>query len=198
MSATPRAGFVPGDYVAVAYRDEPIPIGHGQVTTQPSLSARMIEGLRLAAVSRVFTARGDLHRRLACRARGCRRAAAPRAPRRRGGGVGGTGGPQPVRRIICGCSLPDPGSRTSHASAVSSGWVSGHAASPQPVAVSRTRCRACPARSQSALPPNCVDGHGELRGFPEPGEAARPARPAGREIADRRRAVRGHLDDHVL
>jgi protein-L-isoaspartate(D-aspartate) O-methyltransferase len=38
----------------VAYRDEPIPIGHGQVTTQPSLSARMIEGLRLAGADRVL------------------------------------------------------------------------------------------------------------------------------------------------
>jgi len=46
--ATPRAEFVPRRYVTAAYRDEPIPIGHGQVTTQPSLSARMIEGLRLA------------------------------------------------------------------------------------------------------------------------------------------------------
>ena len=48
ISATPRAGFVPGDYVTAAYRDEPIAIGHRQVTTQPSLSARMIQGLQLA------------------------------------------------------------------------------------------------------------------------------------------------------
>ncbi len=48
IGVTPRAGFVPGDYVTAAYRDEPIPIGHRQVTTQPSLSARMIEGLHLA------------------------------------------------------------------------------------------------------------------------------------------------------
>lgn len=54
MNATPRAGFVPGDYVTAAYRDEPIPIGHGQVTTQPSLSARMIEGLRLAGGDHVL------------------------------------------------------------------------------------------------------------------------------------------------
>ncbi len=52
IRGTPRAGFVPGDYVTAAYRDEPIPIGHRQVTTQPSLSARMIEGLHLAAVTR--------------------------------------------------------------------------------------------------------------------------------------------------
>jgi protein-L-isoaspartate(D-aspartate) O-methyltransferase len=45
---TPRIEFVPAEYAPAAYRDEPIPIGHGQVTTQPSLSARMIEGLGLA------------------------------------------------------------------------------------------------------------------------------------------------------
>jgi len=28
MTATPRAGFVPADYVTTAHRDEPIPIGH--------------------------------------------------------------------------------------------------------------------------------------------------------------------------
>ena len=54
MNAIPRAGFVPGDYVTAAYRDEPIPIGHGQVTTQPSLSARMIEGLRLGCGDHVL------------------------------------------------------------------------------------------------------------------------------------------------
>lgn len=54
MNAVPRAGFVPGNYVTAAYRDEPIPIGHGQVTTQPSLSARMIEGLRLACGDHVL------------------------------------------------------------------------------------------------------------------------------------------------
>lgn len=54
MNATRRAGFVPADHVTAAYRDEPIPIGHGQVTTQPSLSARMIEGLRLAGGDHVL------------------------------------------------------------------------------------------------------------------------------------------------
>ena len=37
-----------------AYRDEPIPIGHRQVSTQPSLSARMIEGLHLESGDRVL------------------------------------------------------------------------------------------------------------------------------------------------
>lgn len=52
LRATPRAAFVPADHVTAAYLDMPIGIGHGQVTTQPSLSARMIEGLGL---------RGDEH-----------------------------------------------------------------------------------------------------------------------------------------
>ncbi|MEU6369232.1 protein-L-isoaspartate O-methyltransferase [Streptomyces sp. NPDC046931] len=47
VRATPRAGFVPTGEVAAAYRDVPVAIGHGQVTTQPSLSARMIESLAL-------------------------------------------------------------------------------------------------------------------------------------------------------
>jgi protein-L-isoaspartate(D-aspartate) O-methyltransferase len=54
ISATPRAGFVPAGYLTAAYRDEPIPIGHRQVTTQPSLSARMIEGLHLASGDHVL------------------------------------------------------------------------------------------------------------------------------------------------
>ncbi len=54
ISVTPRAGYVPGGHLAAAYRDVPVPIGHGQVTTQPSLSARMIEGLRLAGGDHVL------------------------------------------------------------------------------------------------------------------------------------------------
>ena len=54
ISATPRAGFVPAEYVTGACRDEPVPIGHRQVTTQPSLSARMIEGLHLESGDHVL------------------------------------------------------------------------------------------------------------------------------------------------
>ncbi|MFI6454678.1 protein-L-isoaspartate(D-aspartate) O-methyltransferase [Streptosporangium amethystogenes] len=54
VRATPRAGFVPADHVTIAYHDEPIPIGHGLVTTQPSLSARMIEGLGLGGTEHVL------------------------------------------------------------------------------------------------------------------------------------------------
>jgi protein-L-isoaspartate(D-aspartate) O-methyltransferase len=45
---TPRAGFVPPELVARAYDDSPLPIAHGQVTTQPSLVAAMVEALGLA------------------------------------------------------------------------------------------------------------------------------------------------------
>ncbi|GAA0654157.1 protein-L-isoaspartate(D-aspartate) O-methyltransferase [Kitasatospora atroaurantiaca] len=54
LRATPRAGFVPAHHVALAYTDTPIPIPHGQVTTQPSLSARMIEGLELTGTEHVL------------------------------------------------------------------------------------------------------------------------------------------------
>ncbi|MFJ3307569.1 protein-L-isoaspartate O-methyltransferase [Streptomyces sp. NPDC086549] len=54
VRATPRAGFVPAGQVADAYRDVPVAIGQGQVTTQPSLSAMMIEGLGLGGSEHVL------------------------------------------------------------------------------------------------------------------------------------------------
>jgi protein-L-isoaspartate(D-aspartate) O-methyltransferase len=47
IAAVPRAAFVPAEGVDDAYSDVPIPIPHGQVTTQPSLVARMLEALEL-------------------------------------------------------------------------------------------------------------------------------------------------------
>jgi protein-L-isoaspartate(D-aspartate) O-methyltransferase len=52
--AVPRAGFVPPRFTDRAYEDEPVPIPHGQVTTQPSLVARMVEALRLERGERVL------------------------------------------------------------------------------------------------------------------------------------------------
>jgi protein-L-isoaspartate(D-aspartate) O-methyltransferase len=49
-----REDFVPPDWVGQAYRDRPIPIPHGQVTTQPSLVARMVASLRLRGDERVL------------------------------------------------------------------------------------------------------------------------------------------------
>jgi protein-L-isoaspartate(D-aspartate) O-methyltransferase len=54
IESVPRAGFVPDDCLHRAYADEPIPIPHGQVTTQPSLVARMLEALALAGPERVL------------------------------------------------------------------------------------------------------------------------------------------------
>ena len=51
---TPRAAFVPAGYVTRAYDDAPIPIPHHQVTTQPSLSARIIAALGLTGTEEVF------------------------------------------------------------------------------------------------------------------------------------------------
>ena len=50
----PRADFVPKHLVGSAYEDQPLPIPHDQVTTQPSLSAVMIEALELQPSDRVL------------------------------------------------------------------------------------------------------------------------------------------------
>jgi protein-L-isoaspartate(D-aspartate) O-methyltransferase len=52
--AIPRARFVPPTAAHLAYVDEPIRIPHGQVTTQPSLIARMVQALRLTGTERVL------------------------------------------------------------------------------------------------------------------------------------------------
>jgi protein-L-isoaspartate(D-aspartate) O-methyltransferase len=46
--------FVPPEWTGQAYHDRPIPIPHGQVTTQPSLVARMVAALRLEGTERVL------------------------------------------------------------------------------------------------------------------------------------------------
>lgn len=54
LREVPRAAFVPADLAAYAYVDEPLPIPHGQVTTQPSLVARMVEALGLTGSEAVL------------------------------------------------------------------------------------------------------------------------------------------------
>jgi protein-L-isoaspartate(D-aspartate) O-methyltransferase len=54
IESVPRAAFVPSDQVSLAYSDDPIRIPHGQVTTQPSLVARMLEALSLEGRERVL------------------------------------------------------------------------------------------------------------------------------------------------
>jgi protein-L-isoaspartate(D-aspartate) O-methyltransferase len=54
IAQVPRADFVSAGDVGRAYLDEPLPIPHGQVTTQPSLVARMLEALALEGGERVL------------------------------------------------------------------------------------------------------------------------------------------------
>src|SRR5688572_12275897 len=50
----PRQDFVPPEFASQAYLDRPLPIPRGQVTTQPSLVARMVEGLSLTGPEAVL------------------------------------------------------------------------------------------------------------------------------------------------
>jgi protein-L-isoaspartate(D-aspartate) O-methyltransferase len=54
IAAVPRRDFVPAEYATSADFDAPIPIPHAQVTTQPSLVARMIDALALEWDKRVL------------------------------------------------------------------------------------------------------------------------------------------------
>jgi protein-L-isoaspartate(D-aspartate) O-methyltransferase len=54
LRRVPRAGYVPRDLAEFAYEDTPLPIEHAQVTTQPSLVARMVEALELHGTERVL------------------------------------------------------------------------------------------------------------------------------------------------
>jgi protein-L-isoaspartate(D-aspartate) O-methyltransferase len=54
LQNVPRAGFVPAASAAKAYQDVPLPIPHDQVTTQPSLVAKMIEALELSGSEHVL------------------------------------------------------------------------------------------------------------------------------------------------
>jgi protein-L-isoaspartate(D-aspartate) O-methyltransferase len=54
LAAVPRADYVPEGSERAAGLDRPIPIGHGQVTTQPSLVAAMLEALELRGDERVL------------------------------------------------------------------------------------------------------------------------------------------------
>ncbi len=54
LRAIPRAGFVPANLAGQAYEDRPLPIPRDQVTTQPSLVARVVEALGLAGQERVL------------------------------------------------------------------------------------------------------------------------------------------------
>jgi protein-L-isoaspartate(D-aspartate) O-methyltransferase len=54
MRQLPRVAFVPPGSRAIAERDAPVPIGHGQTTSQPSLIAHVVAELELAPTDRVL------------------------------------------------------------------------------------------------------------------------------------------------
>jgi protein-L-isoaspartate(D-aspartate) O-methyltransferase len=54
IAAVPRAEFVAPELALHAYVDEPLPIPHRQVTTQPSLVAQMVAALALEPSHRVL------------------------------------------------------------------------------------------------------------------------------------------------
>lgn len=54
MRTVPRHCFVPSAEQGNAYRDHPLPIGHGQTISQPSLIAMMCDALQLRPTDRVL------------------------------------------------------------------------------------------------------------------------------------------------
>jgi protein-L-isoaspartate(D-aspartate) O-methyltransferase len=54
VAMVPRIAFVPAAFASEANLDRPIPIPHNQVTSQPSLIARMVEALGLEGAERVL------------------------------------------------------------------------------------------------------------------------------------------------
>jgi protein-L-isoaspartate(D-aspartate) O-methyltransferase len=54
MLEIPREEFVPPDQRIFAYRDDPLPIGHGQTISQPYMTALMAEELQLSGSETVL------------------------------------------------------------------------------------------------------------------------------------------------
>lgn len=54
MRRVPRHRFVPAQYSIFAYIDGPLPIGHSQTISQPSLVANMTEALKLKKTDKVL------------------------------------------------------------------------------------------------------------------------------------------------
>ena len=54
MGAVPRHEFVPEQYLAQAYENHPLPIGHGQTISQPYIVALMTEAAEIEAGDKVL------------------------------------------------------------------------------------------------------------------------------------------------
>lgn len=73
IAAVPREQYVPAEHAHEAVRDRPIPIASGQVTTQPSLVAQMVEALHLEGDEQVLEVGTGLGYQAAVLAQLCRR-----------------------------------------------------------------------------------------------------------------------------
>ena len=71
MGQVPRHEFVPEQHRYLAYEDEPLPIGHGQTISQPSIVAAMADALRLRGGERVLEVGGGCGYAAAVMARAC-------------------------------------------------------------------------------------------------------------------------------
>jgi hypothetical protein len=68
MIEVPRHEFVPLEYRSAAYRNTPLPIGHGQTISQPLIVALMTELLQLVKTDKVLeVGTGSGTRRRSCR-----------------------------------------------------------------------------------------------------------------------------------
>ena len=54
MGAIPREEFVPAEYRVLAYRDDPVPLGHQQTISQPYMTALMAQELELTGTETVL------------------------------------------------------------------------------------------------------------------------------------------------
>lgn len=54
IGSVPRERFVAAEWQSSAYLDQPLPIGHGQTTSQPRMIALMLQELRLTPEDRVL------------------------------------------------------------------------------------------------------------------------------------------------
>lgn len=54
MGSVPRHEFVPEEWKARAYEDEPLPIGEGQTISQPYIVALMVAALHISSTERVL------------------------------------------------------------------------------------------------------------------------------------------------
>nr|BFE38837.1 hypothetical protein GCM10010200_110880 [Actinomadura rugatobispora] len=189
---TPREGFVPASHRAEAYEDIPLPIPHGQVTSQPSLIAQMVAALGLTGRERVLeigtglgfqtALLGRLAREvwsveryadLAARSRANLAAAGvPNATVIVGDGTRGLAGHAPYDGVVVSAAAPE----------VPAPLAGQLAAGGTPGPAHRHRRRRAGHRFHRAGRTAAERGTGDVRAFRSPGRKARALRMTGNSI----------------